>query len=341
MTTTMTMTATAGSGSRTRTAASGARTTPSRPGPAGGTSPRASSTTTSRRSSSTPTTGARTRIWAGTGEPNACGSGCEAGVGIYKSTNGGNRWTGPFGRNEFYNRAVGSIEVKPGNSDVIFAASGRAIRGLSNACCGGVDALIPGAPHFGLYRSLNGGQSWQLVHQGAAALCTASTPDQVSLSQTPCSPRGARRVMVDPVDPNTVYVGFFGRGIWRSRANGDPGTFEQIMAPVTPVPLTPGGGTERPEFDVVRLANGETRMYVGVGGGGVFARFRRNDDVRSAPAATVAAAWVDLTSNVPDTPGSHELRLLRRAVLVRQLRVRAGRRVPELGCEPGRRLPAG
>jgi len=255
-------------------------------------------------------------IYAGTGEPNACGSGCEAGVGIYKSTNGGNRWTGPFGQTTgpacgtgpspcraFYNRAVGSIEVKPGDSKVIFAATGRAIRGLSSACCGGVDALIPGAPHFGLWRSLDSGANWELVHQGAAALCTGATPDAVSLSTTPCSPRGARRVMIDPVDPNTVYVGFFGRGIWRSRQNGDPGTFEQIMAPITPAPLTAAGGTERPEFDIVKLANGETRMFVGVGGGGVYARFRRNDNVRSAPAATVRTTFVDLTSPVPDTPG--------------------------------------
>ena len=44
-------------------------------------------------------------------------------------------------------------------------------------------------------------------------------------------------------------------------------------------------------------------MYVGVGGGTVpFARFRRNDAVRNAPAATVQAGWVDLTQR-PDTPG--------------------------------------
>ncbi len=256
-------------------------------------------------------------IWAGTGEPNACGSGCEAGVGLYKSTNGGNRWSGPFGQtsgpacgpapnpspcNPFYNRAVGSIEVKPGDSNVMFAATGRAIRGLTSSCCGGADALIPGAAHFGLYRSLDGGRNWQLVHQGAPNDCTASHPDTVSLSGTPCSPRGARRVYIDPVDPNTVYVGFFGRGIWRSKSNGAPGTWEQIMLPVTPIFATAAGGAERPEFDIVQVG-AETRMYVGVGGGGVFARFRRNDAVRNAPAATVAASWIDLTSNVADTPG--------------------------------------
>ena len=240
-------------------------------------------------------------LWAGTGEPNACGSGCTAGVGLYKTTNGGKSWKGPIGAAEFAGRAVGSIAVQPGNSNVVFAASGRAVLGVSNTCCGGVDALIPGAPHFGLYRSVNGGASWELVNQGAPALCTASTPDQVALNQTPCAPRGARRVKFDPFDPNVVYASFFSRGIWRSRDLGN--TWEQIMAPVGPV-----GTTERAEFDVVQLGN-ETRMYVGVGGGaitvpgpppatvGVSARFRRNDAIRTAAAATVAGSWIDLTSN--------------------------------------------
>ncbi len=227
-------------------------------------------------------------LWAGTGEPNACGSGCTAGVGLYKTTNGGASWQGPIGAGQFGGRAVGSIAVQPGNSDVIFAASGRGILGLSNTCCGGVDALIPGAPHFGLYRSLNGGASWQLVHQGAPALCTGSSPDDVALNLTPCSARGARRVMFDPVDPQTVYVSYFSKGIWRSRDLGD--TWEQIMG------LIGGGTAERAEFDVVQLG-GDTRMYVGVGGGGPFARFRRNDAVRTPAAAAVAGAWLDLTSN--------------------------------------------
>src|SRR5262245_4362011 len=116
-------------------------------------------------------------IWAGTGEPNACGSGCEAGVGLYRSTDGGDHWQGPFGRDAFYDRAAGSIAIRPGNSRVMFVASGRGIRGLSNVCCGGADAIIPGAPHFGLYRSLDGGASWQIVSQGAPTLCTDVSPD--------------------------------------------------------------------------------------------------------------------------------------------------------------------
>lgn len=238
-------------------------------------------------------------IWAGTGEPNACGSGCEVGVGIYVSKSGGTAWKGPLGAESFFGRAVGSIAVKPGDSRTIFATSARAVRGVSTTCCGGTDSLIPGAPHFGLYRSQDEGKSWQLVNQGAPALCTNATPDQVSLNQTPCAARGARRVKIDPADPNTVYASFFARGIWRSRSNGDPGTWEQILPRIGPATSV----NERSEFDVVLMPNGETRMYAGIGGGGVVAHLRRNDNVRSAPAATVMASWIVLTNTTPDTPG--------------------------------------
>jgi hypothetical protein len=95
--------------------------------------------------------------------------------------------------------------------------------------------------------------------------------------------------MFDPVDPNTVYASFFGKGIWRSNSNGDAGTWVQILQPqgVVASPAT-GAGVERAEFDVVRLANGDTRMYVGVGGAvnpangaAIPARFFRSDSVRT------------------------------------------------------------
>ena len=241
-------------------------------------------------------------LWAGTGEPNACSSGCEVGVGIYRSTDQRKGWVGPIGAKEFFGRGVGDIQVKPGDSDTLFVATGRATRGISNNCCAGTDALIPGAPHFGVWRSTDRGKTWELVNQGANALCTAATPDAVSLNQTACSPRGARFIRFDPVDPNTVYASFFARGIWRSKHNGDPGTWEQIMLPRGNVGLG-GPTTELDSFDVVALPSGETRMYVGAGGGNYTdltvadqSRLRVNDAVRNAPAATVQGTWVDKTA---------------------------------------------
>jgi Arc-like DNA binding domain len=225
-------------------------------------------------------------IYAGTGEPNICRSGCIAGIGMYKSRDGGDDWRGPIGGEYFSGRGIGSIQVKPGDPNTIFVATGaHGSRGISSTCCTGVDRglNIPGAPHFGLWRSTDGGDTFTLVNQGNATNCTTSTPPQVFLGQTACSVRGARRVMFDPVDPSTVYASFFGKGIWRSSSNGDAGTWVQIFQPLGPVidPAT-GAGVERAEFDLVTLANGDTRMYVGVGGGGgQVSGFWRSDTVRT------------------------------------------------------------
>src|SRR4029453_8816454 len=121
-------------------------------------------------------------LYAGTGEPNTCRSGCIAGVGLYKSKDGGNHWTGPIGSQYFAGRGIGSIQVKPGDSSTIFVGSGaQGSRGISNTCCTGVDrgGNIPGAPHFGLWRSTDGGATFELVSQGNTTNCTTPTPTEV------------------------------------------------------------------------------------------------------------------------------------------------------------------
>jgi hypothetical protein len=243
-------------------------------------------------------------IYAGTGEPNICRSGCLAGVGMYKSRDGGDDWRGPIGGQYFSGRGIGSIQVKPGDPNTIFVATGaHGSRGISSTCCTGVDRglNIPGAPHFGLWRSTDGGDTFTLVNQGRAGAtntCADATPPQVFLGQTECSVRGARRVMFDPVDPSTVYASIFGKGIWRSNSNGDPGTWVQIFVPRGPVadPAT-GAGVERAEFDIVTLGtppNTTTRMYVGAGGSGSGepSSFWRSDSVR-----TGSPTFTDLTNN--------------------------------------------
>ena len=109
--------------------------------------------------------------WVGTGEANASGDSA-AGVGVYKTTNGGATWTGPLGSSVFNSRAVGSIAVVPGSPSTIYAASTRGVRGVSSVSGGGV-SIIPGAPQWGLYKSTNGGASWTFIHNGAAT--TSST----------------------------------------------------------------------------------------------------------------------------------------------------------------------
>ena len=241
-------------------------------------------------------------LWVGTGEPNACGSGCEAGVGLYRSTDGGDHWAGPYGQDAFYDRAVGSIAIEPGNSNIMYAASGRAIRGLTSTCCGGADALIPGAPHFGVYRSTDGGQHWELVNQGASALCNTVSPDVVSTNGTPCSPRGARRVLVDPVDPHTVRS-FFARGIWRSNHDGAAGSWEQIRCPSTrsPYPAPESGRPSAPSSTWWRTRRRTRRACTSASAAAPCTRGSARTSPCVAPAAAVAASWIDKSSGLRPT----------------------------------------
>ena len=227
-------------------------------------------------------------LWVSTGEANACGSGCIAGVGLYRSTDGGDTWTGPYGTSAFDARGVGSIVVQPGDSNTIYAASTRAGRGYSSVATGGVITVVPGAPKWGLYKSTDGGNSWTFIHNGAAttAGCTGDTTE--ASNGTPCSPRGVRRVALDPLDPNVVYAGSYARGVWRSPDGG--ATWAQIK---TPLVNTAAVTTARPELAVTLLPNGNTRMYVAEGASGSpYSRLFRSDDVR-----TGAPGFTDLTSS--------------------------------------------
>ncbi|HEX6291691.1 MAG TPA: hypothetical protein VFZ66_21075 [Herpetosiphonaceae bacterium] len=223
-------------------------------------------------------------LWIGTGEGNVCGSGCVAGVGIYRSKNGGNTWEGPLGKAELAGKGVASIAVQQGNPNVIYAASTTAGRGAMSVCCGGVTRPVPGAEKWGLYKSTDGGATWSFIHNGSAdaTQCTGALSEYNNAGS--CSPRGVRRVAIDPSDPNTVYAASFARGIWRSNDAG--ATWTQIKAPITTVT------TDRAEFAVTKLANGKTRMYVGDGASGApAASFFRSDDV-----ATGTPTFINLTT---------------------------------------------
>ncbi|MEK8051265.1 sialidase family protein [Ideonella sp. DXS22W] len=233
-------------------------------------------------------------LWVGTGEANSCGSGCIAGVGLYKSTDGGDSWTGPYGSAAFNARGVGAIAVKKGDPSTLYAASVRAGRGVSAVGTAGVVTLVPGAPQWGLYKSTDGGQTWTFLHNGAAtaAECTALTLLAQAGNGSTCSPRGVRQVELDPVDPDVVYASSFSRGVWRSADGG--ATWVQIKPS-----LNAGNASTRAMLAVNRLPNGSTRLYVAEGNvGSPSARLFRTDDARAA-----APVFSMLTSSNPADPG--------------------------------------
>ena len=231
-------------------------------------------------------------VYVGTGEANVCGSGCVAGTGLYKSTDGGDTWTGPLGGDVFNGLGIGTIVVKPGSPDTIYAGVTTALRGMSSVCCSGVTRPVPGAGQWGLYKSTNGGATWSFIHNGAATpgVCTGDLAQYNNLGA--CSPRGVRAVALDLSNPDTVYAGSYARGVWRSTDGG--ATWTQIKPS-----LAAGTITTRPTIAVTTLPNGKTRMYVYEGASGApRSRLERSDDV-----ATGAPVWTNLTSTSTANPG--------------------------------------
>jgi hypothetical protein len=231
-------------------------------------------------------------VWVGTGEANAS-SDSEAGVGLYKSTDGGTTWSGPLGRSAFNARAVGSIAIDPTNSNTIYAASTRAVRGISSVA-GGAVSLAPGAPAWGLYKSTDGGTTWKFIFNGAASTQGCTNLTNVVSNLTPCSVRGVRRVVLDPSNPNIVYASAYARGVWRSSDGGS--TWTQIFAPIADGPST--SFTERAEIAVTRQAGGRTRMYLVIGaiGNPPAQTYRTNNAQAATPLFEL------LTSSDPASP---------------------------------------
>lgn len=237
-------------------------------------------------------------IYVGTGEANICGSGCVAGVGVYKSTNGGSTWTGPLGGaptdtgNPLAGKGIGQIVVKPGDPNTLYVATTTALRGMSSVCCSGVTRPVPGIAKWGLYKSTNGGASWSFIHNGAptTAVCTGGLTEFQNLGV--CSPRGVRHLELDPANPEILYASSYARGIWRSSDGG--ATWVQIKPSLNPAVIQ-----TRASIDVTTLPSGKTRMYVYEGNiGNPYSRLFRSDDV-----STGVPVFTDLTSPDPALPG--------------------------------------
>ena len=226
-------------------------------------------------------------LYVGTGEANAAGS-AAAGVGIYKSTDGGETWT-KLGEAEFRGRAVGSIAIKQGDPNTIYAASTRAVRGIS-ATTGGATSTPIGAANWGLYKSTDGGATWTWIHNGAATL--AGCNQDITGAQ-PCSTRGVRRVAIDPNNANVIYASSYGTGVWRSPDAG--ATWTRIFAPIEN--RLANGSTERPEFALADMG-ATTRMYLQIGASGAIdSTFHVGEDVAGA------ATFAQKSSPDPAVPG--------------------------------------
>ena len=229
-------------------------------------------------------------LYLGTGEGNRCSSGCEAGVGVYRSTDSGNHWkkldgscvsnstytcVNP-GKDSFLGRGINGIVIDPRNGKHIFVGSAQAVRGLSHVIgSGGTTRAEPGANEPGLYESFDGGRTFTEVWNG-------SIPGGF----------GVTDVGLDPLNLDVVYAFRVRRGrvaprCWERPRRRSP----QVFAPQ----FAAGVGQDRTMF-ALTVKNAKTRIYLTDGtanGGGILgaqaSNFWRRDNANQ-PAATLLAS---------------------------------------------------
>jgi hypothetical protein len=236
-------------------------------------------------------------LYAGSGEPNGSGD-SEAGLGLFKSTDGGQSWALVPGSDDVaINRSIGSIAVRPGHPNTIVIGTALARHGSSSV--NGGRRTPPDAPALGVYRSTDGGASF-----------TLSTDLQAKTPANPSSPAagsdwfqgGIHRLQFDPHSDDTLYAGVFGYGLWRSTDGGV--AWRQVFQTMNPGDLL----GDRTEFDAVDAGGGKTRIYLGDASDDLaVARVWRTNDAAAIPGAANGgfdnAGWTELTSSQNGTNG--------------------------------------
>ena len=121
--------------------------------------------------------------------------------GLWKTTSGGINWEPVFDKESVM--AIGAVAIQQSNPSVIWVGTGEG--NPRNSLNGG----------YGIYRSLDGGKNWKLM----------------GLEKT----RNIHRIIIDPENPNTIYVGAIGspwgehpeRGVFKTTDGGQ--TWEKVL----------------------------------------------------------------------------------------------------------------
>jgi photosystem II stability/assembly factor-like uncharacterized protein len=156
-----------------------------------------------------PDPGGNDVIYAGTGEGNLSAD-SNFGLGILKSTNGGQTWT-QLAASTFQNQGFTRIAVVPGantTSDVLYAATTKT--SINSAT--GVDVAPPKVT-AGLFQSTDGGTTWKIL----------SGTGNLPIGEPGQADGTASEVVVNPKNSQKLYAGIIGEtngGIWQSIDGG-------------------------------------------------------------------------------------------------------------------------
>src|SRR5438874_1519662 len=253
-------------------------------------------------------------LYVGTGEPNGSGD-SNSGLGIYKSTDGGNNWPHraantsvaaamgcgatpvipPYSGPAFDGRSIASIIV---SGNTLYVGSARGVLG-DGVPSGGSFSQNPNFPPVGIWKSTDGGGTFTLIGSPVPVCNNPLLPGGAFISSFG-SLRGVNDVEFDPSTTSTIYVGVFGRGIRRSSDSG--ATFAQIFKPAS------SSSSDRTEFAATHLPNGKTRIYAGDGANSsTGTAFYRADGATQTASGLFdgtnnTAAWKNLTSSDRTNP---------------------------------------
>jgi hypothetical protein len=221
-------------------------------------------------------------LYVGTGEPNGS-SDSEAGVGLFKSTNGGRTFTEVKGFHAYaQDRSVSSIAVDPTNPQHLLVGTALARHGSSSV--NGGRMTPPGAHSLGLFESTDGGATWTQVIDEPQDPVIGSSANGSDFFRG-----GVSKVEFDPNDPTTTYASVFDYGLYRRMAGES--SYTRIYSIHNPGAAATSS-TNRIEFDATRYA-GKTRIYLGDS-------TRFNDAVsgllRTDDATAATVTWTDLSS---------------------------------------------
>lgn len=149
-------------------------------------------------------------VYVGTGEDNGGGYSFD-GEGVFKTTDGGATWTN-VGLADV--RRIGKLVVDPTNGERVFAAAGG--------------NWFQKDTHRGIYRSIDGGASWQQV------LYVADDTGGIDLAIDPSNPNRIYAALWQRFSAaNSWYIGGTSGGIWRSLDGGTTWTKLATGLPTT------------------------------------------------------------------------------------------------------------
>lgn len=268
-----------------------------------------------------PNDGSGDTIYVGTGETNSPQN-SGAGTGVYTSTDGGDRWTristnildpavSPSPIDFTSTRGVSAVVVEPGSPRTIYVATTTAMLGMTAVRGGQSQTTGYPQPRVGLYKTVNGGDTWTLVWVPPLDPVIPPNPNRsVGQGDTMI---GVRLVKLDPKNPHIVYATAFNNAIHRSAPSLEGGD-----ASFKPVYAISGAGRfqDLAMFDLT-VSDKHTRMYVY--NGTLSTRDQRlyrldNADVPAAKlvtgdgaAVTNTSAWIGLTSVESSDPASVSL----------------------------------